>query len=168
MENIVSGHYKAVLSKSKNNRLSIPQPLPRTCNCRNGPNKCPLSGNCLASSTIYEAKVTSEHETKRYIGLASTSFKERYSNHLKSFNNERYETNTHLSNYIWSLKRSKKDYNIEWSIKMKAQPYHPARKKCDLCLAEKVLILTSEDILNSRTEILQKCRHKNKYLLCND
>ena len=165
MEDIISGHNKTVINKNRQSgNLQHP---PRTCNCRKGPSTCPLSGNCLTSSTIYEAKITSENDTKRYIGLASTSFKERYSNHLKSFNNERYESNTHLSNYVWSLKRSAKNYDIKWSIMMQAQTYHPARKKCDLCLAEKVLILTSDDILNGRTEILQKCRHKNKFLLCN-
>ena len=75
--------------------------------------------------------------------------------------------NTQLSNYIWSLKRENKIFDIKWSIKMEAKAYHPARKKCDLCLAEKVLILTSEDTLNGRTEIFQKCRHKNIFLLCN-
>ena len=167
MDSIISGHNKSVLGKAKINQTNLPQQQLRTCNCRNGPNTCPLSGNCLIESIIYEASVTSDQETKRYIGLASTSFKQRYSNHMKSFNHEKYESNTQLSNYIWSLKRENKIFDIKWSIKMEAKAYHPARKKCDLCLAEKVLILTSEDTLNGRTEIFQKCRHKNKFLLCN-
>ena len=141
MDSIISGHNKSVLGKAKINQTNLPQQQLRTCNCRNGPNTCPLSGNCLIESIIYEASVTSDQETKRYIGLASTSFKQRYSNHMKSFNHEKYESNTQLSNYIWSLKRENKIFDIKWSIKMEAKAYHPARKKCDLCLAEKVLIL---------------------------
>ena len=139
----------------------------RTCNCRSK-TMCPLSGNCL-TSIVYEAKVSSsdKNETKKYIGLASTTFKERFYNHNMSFNNEQHESNTHLSKYIWNLKRENINYNITWSKLLNARTYHPTRKKCDLCLAEKVLILTTENILNSRTELFQKCRHKNKYLLCN-
>ena len=40
---------------------------------------------------------------------------------------------------------------------------------CYLCLAEKHEILTANDdaLLNKRTELINKCRHKNKYKLIN-
>ena len=163
MEKIISGHNLKVIEKFKTLK-DQQQPL-RTCNCRNGIDSCPLSGNCLTKSTIYQAKVIGQSKTEKYIGLASNTFKERYSNHQKSFKNEKYESSTHLSKCVWNLKRQNQVYNIEWSILLNTPAYHPARKKCDLCLSEKVLILTSDDILNGRTEILQKCRHRSKYLL---
>ena len=52
--------------------------------CNNGcrqPTKCPLDGNCLSSCIIYKATVSLEKEQVTYIGLTSTTFKERYNNH---------------------------------------------------------------------------------------
>ena len=74
-------------------------------------------------------------------------------NHHLSFNNEQYECNTHLSKYILELKT--KRANINYKITVVNDPaYHPTRRKCDLCLTKIVLILTTNDILNDRTEIL--------------
>ena len=165
MENIISGHNLKVIKESTT--LNNPGPAQRTCNCRTGIDNCPLSGNCLATSSIYQAKVSSESESTKYIGLASTTFKDRYRNHVKSFNHKIYQSDTRLSKHIWHLKSEKKEYEIEWSILMYAPAYHPARKKCDLCLTEKVLILTSDNVLNGRTEILNRCQHKTNYPLCN-
>ena len=39
---------------------------------------------------------------KYYLGLAETSFKDRYKNHISSFNNEEYKNKTELSKYVWS------------------------------------------------------------------
>ena len=155
IENIISGHnLKVIKERTALNNPCLPQ---RTCNCRTGINNCPLSGNCLARLSIYQAKVSSENESTKYIGLVSTTFKDRYRNHVKSFNHKIYQSDTRLSKHIWNLKSEKKEYKIEWSILMYAPAYHPARKKCDLCLTEKVLILTSDDVLNGRTKILNRC-----------
>ena len=37
---------------------------------------------------------------KYYLGLAETSFKDRYRNHISSFNNEKHKTKTELPKYI--------------------------------------------------------------------
>ena len=47
----------------------------------------------------------------KYIGLAETTFKKRFSNHKKSFNHERYENETELSKQYWKFKRQKKKPN---------------------------------------------------------
>ena len=41
--------------------------------------------------------------------------------------------------------------------------------KCDLCLTEKMIIARSDPkkLLNKRTELICKCRHRNKFLLSN-
>ena len=47
------------------------------CNCREGRDSCPLRGDCLKHSMVYRAEVLSMGSSKFYIGLTSTTFKER-------------------------------------------------------------------------------------------
>ena len=52
---------------------------------------------------------------------------------------------------------------------MYATSYKCGTKRCDLCLTEKYVIALAdqEHLLNKRTEIISKCRHRNKYLIKN-
>ena len=48
--------------------------------------------------------------------------------------------------------------------------YTNISKQCNLCLNEKVLVLTCEnqdELLNKPSELMCKCRHENKFLLSN-
>ena len=111
-----------------------------------------------------------EDETKTYIGATATTFKLRHANHKKSFNHRIYEFDTEISKYIWELKDSNKAFSIQWKIIRRAQPYNPASEKCDLCLTEKTIIanyINKEKLLNTRNELMAKCRHREKWLLCN-
>ena len=76
---------------------------------------------------------------------------------------------TELSKFIWSCKDSGINPAISWKIICHATPYQHGGKVCNLCLAEKYEILTANDdaLLNKRTELINKCRHKNKYKLIN-
>ena len=59
---------------------------------------------------------------------------------------------------------------LKWSIVKSAPSYSNISKKCFLCLHEKLEIVNFEDqdhLLNKRSELISKCRHANKYLLCN-
>ena len=60
--------------------------LPKSCNCRK-PADCPMNGNCLKSSVIYQATVaTNDNKPPQiYIGLTENSFKPRFTNHRNSF-----------------------------------------------------------------------------------
>ena len=51
-------------------------------------------------------------------------------------------------------------------MKTKAMSCKCGSQKCDLCLAGKVAIAQFEGValLNKRTELLFKCRHRNKFL----
>ena len=52
----------------------------------------------------------------------------------------------------------------------KASPYNPQSEKCDLCLTEKAMIATFKNkdiLLNTRKEMMNKCRHRDKWLLSN-
>ena len=105
----------------------------------------------------------------KYIGVASNSFKERFSNHTLSFNHQKYQHHTSLSKYVGDLKNKKKPFNISWSIVGKAPPYNPSAKTCKLCFLEKALILINKEdnLLNKRSELMNKCRHREQFLLSN-
>ena len=84
----------------------------------------------------------------------SNTFKERFRNHIKSFNHKEYSNETELS-----------DYTIKWSIIKKSISYTGGSKRCNLCLEEKLSILKekSKYLLNKRSEIVSACHHKNRF-----
>ena len=74
---------------------------------------------------------------------------------------------TTLSSYCWECTDEGHEPAIEWSIKTKGHPFSSGSKKCDLCLTEKTTIFYADqtNLLNKRSELLEKCRHKLKFCL---
>ena len=70
----------------------------KDCNCRNK-DTCPLQGQCLATSVVYQATVKSENKTETYVGLTANNFKSRYNNHVNTFRDKRKRLSTELSKY---------------------------------------------------------------------
>ena len=104
--------------------------------------------------------------TKNYCRTCQKIFKERYNNHTSSFRSKLWQKSTELSNYIWELKENGDNYTIDWLIAMKAHPYTSGKRKCDLCLCEKLMIARANSAsLNKRDELVSKCRHINKFTL---
>ena len=126
-----------------------------------------MDGNCLQKSFVYQAQVDSADSRKYYLGTSEDEFKTRYNNHTISFRNRGYEKKTELSKYVWNLKDKGEGFTIKWSVAAKAFPYTCGSKRCDLCLTEKLLIAKADPrtLLNKRSEIVSKCRHRNKFLL---
>ena len=116
---------------------------------------------------MYKAHVNSVHETKYYLGTAEDTFKTRHNNHKKSFKHRMYEKETELSKYIWKLKDQNIKFTIKWNVEAMAIPYTCGSKHCDRCLTEKLLIAKTDPKtrLNKRSEIISKCRHRNKFTL---
>ena len=55
---------------------------------------------------------------------------------------------------------------FKWEILKHCSPYRGGKRKCDLCLTEKLLILKNKDNpLNRRSELMGKCRHLRKFKL---
>ncbi|XP_063692277.1 uncharacterized protein LOC134824333 [Bolinopsis microptera] len=160
------------LIKSRNKQLlrqhqETQEPTTRQCNCRSR-NSCPLDGKCLSKSVVYMATLRTENEKHHYIGMTEGTFKDRYNGHTSSFRLERYRNRTKLSEKIWSFKDRGLEFRIEWKIIRRGHGYRAGQNSCDLCTSEKLeILLRSSDphLLNSRTEILTKCRHKRKFLL---
>ena len=157
----ISSHNKAITGKKEALELG-------GCNCTQ--EECPLNGHCLSINVFYEASLSADipnYGEKRYKGVTATTWKERYRNHLKSFNNAKYETETELSKEVWRIKRKSKDYRVRWRLIKQYPPYNPVTKRCTLCLKEKIGILEHDglDQLNKRSEIIGTCRHKQKHML---
>lgn len=161
---------KIIQSHNKKVTTLIPTE-PDSCNCR-AKEKCPLDGKCQSKSIIYKCDVTAPNiPPKSYIGLTEGVWKTRYNNHKLSFNHRKYAKSTTLSSYIWELKDTQNvTPNLSWSIVRKVPAYSNLSKKCQLCLHEKLEIITHpspDTLLNKKSELISKCRHENKYLLAN-
>ena len=146
--------------KSHNSRLTNQTTAERTCNCRKN-DICPVDGRCLEQGIIYEASVKTDTITKKYVGLTEGTFKRRLYGHKKSFKNSSLKNATELSKYIWYLKENKEDFDLSWGIIDKTAPYNGSSTKCRLCS----LILMKEGLLNSRSELVSKCRHRRSHLI---
>lgn len=163
----IAQHNKKLLRDSAANQTT-PQ---RNCNCRGGIDNCPLNGECLTKSIVYQATVVRADNSavQTYIGHTANSFKSRYSSHLSSFNHANHKTATTLSQYIWKLKDDNITYSISWKIVALCQPYAPTTKHCNLCITEKFFIIYRDGMatLNSRNELMNACRHRRRFLLAN-
>ena len=107
---IISSHNKKIMNTDKTDAEC------RTCNCpkKSKPN-CPLEGKCLSRNIVYKATVTSDTDsTMQYIGLSSTTFKERLGNHTHSFKTKAKSNATELSKYIWTLNCQRKGRKLQY------------------------------------------------------
>ena len=163
MKSLINMHNKKIMSTNENADIN-----PK-CNCARK-EQCPLQQNCLINNVVYEATVTSNiqnYEEKKYIGLCESTFKKRFTSHKSNFNLERYRNSTALSAEIWRIKDQNGQPNVSWRIIRKAKSYTPETKRCNLCLAEKFEIANypGKNLLNKRSEIIAKCRHRRKFQL---
>ena len=69
--------------------------------------------------------------------------------------------------YVRQLNDKNIDFKIKWNIIARSRPYSSGKRYCNLCLTEKYFIATSKEpnILNKKSEIISKCRHRRKHLL---
>ena len=115
-----------------------------SCNCRNK-NNCPLHGKYLIPNTIQEAQITSNqlnYKQKVYIGSVETDSKHSFNNHTKSFNLEHYENDTKLSKEYWTIKGNCFTPKVTRIIIRKHALFNVTKKKCYMCLNEKLEIAT--------------------------
>ena len=95
---------------------------------------------------------------------------DKFNGHTNSFRHSNYRNSTALSNYIWMLKDKKISYSVKWKIIDRGRAYKPSGKNCSLCDLEKFHIIFKPELasLNQRNELATSCRHRRKYLLCNN
>ena len=60
-----------------------------TCNCEGGTVFCPVQGACKQEGVVYEACVRERNsgKTETYTGLTGRSFKQRWKEHQRDFDN---------------------------------------------------------------------------------
>ena len=162
----VTSHNRKILSKPERSVVRTES------NCR-VKEKCPFKGEraCDIGSAVYKAvvKTGDPRKEKFYIG-SSNNFKKRCYSHKDTFIDRERMTESCLSEYVWKLKDEGEVPEVTWSIISRDKEYTRESKKCNLCIREKLEILkNSLDVkcLNQRSEIMNKCRHRNKFLLSN-
>ena len=161
MTNLIRQHSARVLENQEHMKK-------RSCNCK-VKNKCLLDGKCLHECIEYQANAITNNKCKEHFGTAEREFKLRYNDQTMSFRHKKRANDTELSKYLLKLKEKDVGYNLQWSIKAYTSPYKSGARKCDLYLTEKTIITRSDSkiLLNKRTELVSKCRHRNKFLLSN-
>ena len=105
---------------------------------------------------------------KTYIGLTSTKWKERYSNHKFTFSHDYLKHHTALSKQFWRLKNKGLTPEIEWSILKNSNTPNSFDGRCNLFLEEKIHILIHkwpDKLLNQRNDLIATCRHNTKFKL---
>ena len=161
----ISKHNHKILEEYNNKDKS--EKKNKMCNCRKKSN-CPLGGQCLIKSVIYKATVLNENKTMTYIGSTGREFKQRFYQHVYSFKHKKAKDSTKLSSYIQKEKfdESKIHKNIKWEILHEIKQKKPG-KICILCNIERleIALADSKTSLNSRTELVSKCRHFTNFYL---
>ena len=162
MNTIIKSHNKKVLNPSGAEQSG-------GCNCLRENLPCPLQGQCLKKEIIYEATVNSVEGVRRYVGQTKNTFKERLKSHRNSFKYSENRIRTRLATYVWDLKdRNRRDIDINYSLVCHASKYRRGDRYCHLCIAEKTFIAKLDALgLNKRSEILDRCRHRDEHLLQN-
>ena len=160
MYSVITQHNYKILSTTEN--------VDRLCNCRNKEN-CPLDGKCLQTCIVYKADVITNKDSHIYYGASDGEFKSRYNNHTNSFRHQYHEQDTERSKHIWKLQYKGINFNVKWSVTTYASTYRCGSRRCDLCSTEKYVIarVNHKNLLNKRTELISKCRHRKKYILKN-
>ena len=161
-------HYFQAQSEAASGRNRLCTHRPPPCNCR-VKSDCPLGGACRESSIVYKATMTTPSGPRYYIGCCETEVKTRFYNHKQSLKNRHKKNATALSKAYWDAKDAGTDPVITWSIMEHARPYCNGGARCNLCLAEKLAILSADQttMLNKRSDLTAKCRHTNKFKLKN-
>ena len=87
--------------------------------------------------------------------------KRRFYNHTKPFTHEDYANDIEFSKEYWEIKRNNFIPKITWSILRECPPYNLRKRKCYLCLNEKLEINSykGNNLLNKISELI-KCRIK--------
>ena len=138
-----------------------------------------MNGLYLMSGILYQATIKcsdSKCKQERYKEICETTFKKRYANHKKLFNLVKsrndttlYQPHPSIDTTTWTLKQKMQVPRLTWEINGQYKAYNPTLKKCSLCLNEKLAIIDDRDknLLNKRSEVISKCRHRNKFQLVN-
>uniref|UniRef100_A0A0L8FU15 GIY-YIG domain-containing protein n=1 Tax=Octopus bimaculoides TaxID=37653 RepID=A0A0L8FU15_OCTBM len=75
----------------------------RTCDCRIS-NNCVFNNKCIRKEVVYECIVSTQYDSKVYVGATKNNMKQRLNYHKYTFRNRNRRNSAELSSYIWELK----------------------------------------------------------------
>ena len=112
VRSIITNHNTRIIRKSQTRVISVDN-----YNCRNK-EACPLQNKCMNKDIVYKATISTSNtnDTKHYISMTSSTFKERYRNHIESFTHKKYSNETELSKHIWHLKQNNRFHHKMFNI----------------------------------------------------
>ena len=116
---------------------------------------CPLQPDrCDQTGVIYQADVHADNKVMTYYRSTEREFKKRCSEHKSAFR-KRPKGHAALFSYVWKLKDKRIPYLVNWLIKARGHAFSSGGRACDLCLTEKLIILTADQntMLNRRDEL---------------
>ena len=96
---------------------------------------------------MYKTTVSTNNDQKTYIGSTELTFKDRFYGHSSDFRHENNRVKTTLTSHIWNCKDKQTDYTVRWEILRHCSKYKGGKRKCDLCLTEKLLSLKTKKTL---------------------
>ena len=72
-----------------------------------------------------------------------------------------------ITNAIDITNKTQNFQNTSGSVAAYDSAYRCGSRRCEICLTEKYVIAKTnhKNLLNKRTEIISKCRYRNKYIL---
>ena len=159
---------RAIISATNKQKLNQErQQQPRqdpACNCRQNP--CPLGGQCSVKDIIYKAEIRNVPNSNFfYYGSTARKFIERFHIHKHSLRHRESRNGTSLSKKVWQLRDQGHRPNVSFSIFKRSHSAGTCAPRCNLCLTEKQVIIHegSPDMLNARSEIFSKCKHRNRW-----
>ena len=155
---------KAIIN---NHNINIPHQnnkIKDECNCRNK-KYFPLGVKCLLPNLAYQRKTTSTQPNcngKVYIGVAEKSFKDSTTTPnplLIKFNQ--------MSKEYLEIKRNNFISKVTWNIVRECAPYNFSKRKCYLCLNEKLETNSykGNNLLKKRSKLINTCRHLKKHTI---
>ena len=120
-----------------------------------------LKGKCREKRIIYKATLTSDDNTNNYFGSYQIEFKACFYNSNQSFEYQRKSNVTELSKAFWQWEKSSNrlgNCNAYYLLLIREKGLHavPLREVRNF----PSMPTTS---LNSRTELMEKCCHTNKF-----
>ena len=143
-------------------------PAPDCINHRKGAS-CPVANNiCNRQDNIYKATISTNSPSQdqyNYIGMCAPQLRLRVATHQQSFKKDINQTV--LSTKVKQLEASGANPTVEFVHLENRRSYSPEAPKCGLCTAEAYQIMFSDlpNLLNSKNEIINKCRHRAKFKL---